>query len=83
MCCVRGWPGVAETPAPLMAPRPVTTVPDFSALVSHWLRLAGDGRVLALSPALAAGDAVKLSGEDAVRIAGGRQAEVLVFDLPQ
>ena len=57
MCCVRGWPGVAETPAPLMAPRPVTSVPDFSALVSHWLRLAGDGRVLALSPALAAGDA--------------------------
>lgn len=31
---------------------------------------------------LAAGDAAKLSGEEEVRIEGGRQAEVLVFDLP-
>jgi redox-sensitive bicupin YhaK (pirin superfamily) len=32
---------------------------------------------------LTTGDALKLSGEEAVRITGGRQAEVLVFDLPQ
>ena len=32
---------------------------------------------------LAAGDAAKLSHEDVVRICGGTQAEVLVFDLPQ
>ena len=41
------------------------------------------GDVTVNGQALAAGDAVKLSGESAVRIAGGRQAEVLVFDLPQ
>lgn len=32
--------------------------------------------------ALAAGDALMLEGEPEVRIAGGAQAEVLVFDLP-
>jgi len=32
--------------------------------------------------ALKAGDAAKLDGEDAVRLAAGRDAEVLVFDLP-
>ncbi len=32
--------------------------------------------------ALQAGDAAKLEGEDAVRLAAGAQAEVLVFDLP-
>ena len=31
---------------------------------------------------LQAGDAAKLEGEDAVRLAAGTQAEVLVFDLP-
>ena len=31
---------------------------------------------------LAAGDAAKLAGEAAVALAGGRDAEVLVFDLP-
>jgi quercetin 2,3-dioxygenase len=31
---------------------------------------------------LAAGDALKMSGEQAVRLANGRDAEVLVFDLP-
>ena len=32
---------------------------------------------------LSAGDAAKLSNEKAVRIEAGRDAEVLVFDLPQ
>lgn len=32
--------------------------------------------------ALAAGDALKLTGEDALRVDSGRGAEVLVFDLP-
>ena len=32
---------------------------------------------------LAAGDAAKLSNEEAVRISGAKDAEVLVFDLPQ
>ncbi len=32
--------------------------------------------------ALSAGDALKLEGEAAVRLEGGRDAEVLVFDLP-
>ena len=31
---------------------------------------------------LAAGDAAMLSGEREVKLAGGRAAEVLVFDLP-
>jgi redox-sensitive bicupin YhaK (pirin superfamily) len=33
--------------------------------------------------ALAAGDALKLSGEAEVRLEAGEQAEVLVFDLPR
>jgi hypothetical protein len=32
--------------------------------------------------ALEAGDALKISGEQRVRIDGGRGAEVLLFDLP-
>ncbi|NNG21666.1 pirin family protein [Telluria aromaticivorans] len=32
---------------------------------------------------LAGGDALKVSGEDAVRLAGAADAEILVFDLPQ
>jgi hypothetical protein len=31
---------------------------------------------------LGAGDAVRIEGESAVRIDGGRDAEVLLFDLP-
>lgn len=40
------------------------------------------GRVAANGVELAAGDAVKLIGESALALAGGRDAEVLVFDLP-
>ena len=40
------------------------------------------GRVVANGVALDAGDALKLTGENAVRLARGQGAEVLVFDLP-
>jgi redox-sensitive bicupin YhaK (pirin superfamily) len=40
------------------------------------------GEVTVNGEALRAGDAAMLEGEPAVRIDGGRQAEVLVFDLP-
>ena len=40
------------------------------------------GSVSANGAELAAGDAVKLSGESAVTLARGTAAEVLVFDLP-
>ena len=40
------------------------------------------GAVTVNGERLAAGDAVKLSGEPRVEIADGEQAEVLVFDLP-
>jgi redox-sensitive bicupin YhaK (pirin superfamily) len=40
------------------------------------------GEVTVNGEALRAGDAAMLEGEPAVRIEGGRQAEVLVFDLP-
>lgn len=41
------------------------------------------GRVSVNGHSLAAGDAAKLSGEEDVRLDGGDQAEVLVFDLPR
>jgi redox-sensitive bicupin YhaK (pirin superfamily) len=41
------------------------------------------GEVTVNGQLLAAGDAAKLSKEDTVRISGGKNAEVLVFDLPQ
>jgi redox-sensitive bicupin YhaK (pirin superfamily) len=41
------------------------------------------GSVVVNGRSLDAGDAVRLAGEPQVSIAGGRQAEVLVFDLPQ
>jgi len=40
------------------------------------------GRVSVNGQVLSAGDAVALADEAAVRISGGEQAEVLVFDLP-
>ena len=40
------------------------------------------GSVTANGTALAAGDALKLSDVDAVRLERGRESEVLVFDLP-
>jgi quercetin 2,3-dioxygenase len=40
------------------------------------------GAVTASGTALAAGDALKLSGAGALELADGRDAEVLVFDLP-
>ena len=41
------------------------------------------GEVSVNGQVLAAGDAARLSNEEAVQISAGRQAEVLVFDLPQ
>ncbi|MFC5475942.1 pirin family protein [Paraherbaspirillum soli] len=40
------------------------------------------GKIFANGQLLEAGDAAKISGESELRIAGGEQAEVLVFDLP-
>ncbi|MGB7739467.1 MAG: pirin family protein [Steroidobacteraceae bacterium] len=40
------------------------------------------GRVVANGEALEAGDALKLTNEPGLRLAGGEAAEVLVFDLP-
>ena len=39
------------------------------------------GDVVAIGQALAAGDALKLTGESDLRLDHGRNAEVLVFDL--
>ncbi|MBC7415299.1 MAG: pirin family protein [Herminiimonas sp.] len=41
------------------------------------------GEVTVNGQLLGAGDAAKLSGEQAVRLSGAKGAEVLVFDLPQ
>ena len=41
------------------------------------------GEIIVNGMRLQAGDAAKLSSEDAVCITGGKSAEVLVFDLPQ
>jgi redox-sensitive bicupin YhaK (pirin superfamily) len=40
------------------------------------------GEVTANGRPLRAGDALKVSGESEVRLGSGRQAEVLLFDLP-
>jgi len=40
------------------------------------------GAVTVNGVALREGDAAKISGESSVRIEGGEQAEVLLFDLP-
>ena len=40
------------------------------------------GSVEVNGTALGPGDAAKLEGETSIRVSGGRQAEVLVFDLP-
>jgi len=40
------------------------------------------GRATVNGEALAAGDALKLTGERAVTVGRGERAEVLVFDLP-
>jgi len=41
------------------------------------------GRITANGEALDAGDALKLSDEPSLVLTAGREAEVLVFDLPQ
>ncbi|HQW38394.1 MAG TPA: pirin family protein [Usitatibacteraceae bacterium] len=40
------------------------------------------GEVIANGHSLAAGDALKLAGEPEIRLGAGRNAEVIVFDLP-
>ncbi|MBC7573921.1 MAG: quercetin 2,3-dioxygenase, partial [Herminiimonas sp.] len=41
------------------------------------------GEVTVNGQLLGAGDAAKLTGEQAVHLSGAKGAEVLVFDLPQ
>jgi quercetin 2,3-dioxygenase len=63
----------------------------FDGVEQGELRVAADrlvyvhvarGRIVANDQRLEAGDALKLTGEPLLRLAGGESAEVLVFDLP-